>query len=382
MDCNEIQPLLGGFLDEELPEADCKTVAHHLERCAKCATKLNQVRQIERVLQQGLFDSPPDEYWAELPAVVTARLGLAPQAPQTLFERLQEYLGRLVPYRGLAIAGGLAVLVAAFVLVTRYGRREAEPSRLSQVTASEQPAGQATAPMVTSEKTIPAHDPVASASTKPHSGTPQQTTASDAQARSAPRTDSPVRNVEIGRAAQNPFAAVSPESLPPRLRRSHKPPTGFSHILYPRPPLELVIAQAGADEQDPGHSPRSVQALSFGGAQAGQGLTESDGREEMARLKSRFEEIKWIVEQSPSLGEKKNIWLSYLSREQDPTYRALAVYNLAVVLAKIAKTEETRKSAKEALEFFTKNEESLRAQMGDHQFEVNLKTLNQILGTN
>ena len=86
-----------------------------------------------------------------------------------------------------------------------------------------------------------------------------------------------------------------------------------------------------------------------------------------------------IVQESKTLAEKRNTWLSSMNRETDITYRSLAVYNLALVLARIAEENKYPDDAAEARSFFLEYEEALRFQMGDERFHDKLNLFDVIL---
>jgi hypothetical protein len=94
---------------------------------------------------------------------------------------------------------------------------------------------------------------------------------------------------------------------------------------------------------------------------------------------SSFNEIMWIVQQSTSLDEKRNIWLSYIGRETVDTYRSLGVYHLALVLSQIAEQTRSTEKAGKAAEFFEANQIILRQLLGDDRFNRKVATLRTIM---
>ena len=120
-------------------------------------------------------------------------------------------------------------------------------------------------------------------------------------------------------------------------------------------------------------------ALDKQNAQFSQADAVSDLPEEIKRIRSGFLETLWIVQESKAMDEKKNIWLSYINRESDITYRSLAIYNLALVLAKIAEESTDLGHAAEARSFFLGHEEALRFQMGNERFDNKLSLFDEKL---
>ena len=120
-------------------------------------------------------------------------------------------------------------------------------------------------------------------------------------------------------------------------------------------------------------------ALNKQGARSSQPDVVSELPDEIKKIRSGFLETLWIVQESQTLGEKKNIWLSYIDRESDITYRSLADYNLALVLAKMAEDSKDRDLATEARNFFLTHEEALRFQMGNQRFDNKSSLFDKIL---
>lgn len=112
--CEESVPLLGPFLDGELPEEDRAWVAEHLAGCDACAARLTLLAaQRDAVREAVVRRAAP----ADLSRIADAVLARVEQEPAPVLrlrvwgtEMWRERRGRMSAAAGLAVAASLAVV--------------------------------------------------------------------------------------------------------------------------------------------------------------------------------------------------------------------------------------------------------------------------------
>ena len=60
-ECSEFLDQIVYFLDNELDEADCADVQHHLDECAPCLEKYDLQRTVKMLVARSCVESAPDE---------------------------------------------------------------------------------------------------------------------------------------------------------------------------------------------------------------------------------------------------------------------------------------------------------------------------------
>lgn len=65
MRCDEIRPMLSGYLDGELDEKSRQTVERHLATCANCRTEHERLKKLTEVTNEMKFREPAKEVWEE-----------------------------------------------------------------------------------------------------------------------------------------------------------------------------------------------------------------------------------------------------------------------------------------------------------------------------
>ena len=60
-ECSEFLDQIVYFLDNELAEADCADVQHHLDQCAPCLEKYDLQRTVKSVVARSCSEAAPDE---------------------------------------------------------------------------------------------------------------------------------------------------------------------------------------------------------------------------------------------------------------------------------------------------------------------------------
>ena len=60
-ECSEYLDQIVYFLDNELDEADCTEVQHHLDECAPCLEKYDLQKTVKMLVARSCKESAPDE---------------------------------------------------------------------------------------------------------------------------------------------------------------------------------------------------------------------------------------------------------------------------------------------------------------------------------
>ena len=100
--CSDIQELLSGYLDGELPEDQHAAVAGHLDACRECSAVLTDFERIERIAHGAAVS---DEHWQGVWANVRSALP-APRRRTWLRPR-----NGLAAAAALLIAAGLTIIL-------------------------------------------------------------------------------------------------------------------------------------------------------------------------------------------------------------------------------------------------------------------------------
>jgi len=74
-DCSLTQPLLGAYLDGELPNETAERLAEHLGECAPCRDILSRLAETDRLLRANRPEFPTELAWSAMEARVLARAG-------------------------------------------------------------------------------------------------------------------------------------------------------------------------------------------------------------------------------------------------------------------------------------------------------------------
>ena len=65
-ECERYRPLIAGFLDGELAEAEAADLNRHLGRCAACRAEYETQREASQLLERASFREPTDKELARL----------------------------------------------------------------------------------------------------------------------------------------------------------------------------------------------------------------------------------------------------------------------------------------------------------------------------
>ena len=65
MTCQEYKDLMMGYLDDELDDAQKKTLQEHIQECKDCAAELEQFRKLKQVTDSVKLAEPEDVIWEQ-----------------------------------------------------------------------------------------------------------------------------------------------------------------------------------------------------------------------------------------------------------------------------------------------------------------------------
>ncbi len=153
--------------------------------------------------------------------------------------------------------------------------------------------------------------------------------------------------------------------------------------LIPLPNSMFIMDGAANDQLTSGKKGKQMMSTTAALARSGSAGRSANSlrRKKIIDVhgENSFSQTLWIVQESTSLSEKKNIWLSYISREKDPTYHSLAIYQLALTLEKIVETSKSEADAREAYNFFVENKKTLIFQMKEQRYNSKLHVLEKMI---
>lgn len=390
---------LDAYLDKALSPDAMRELGGHIKRCTNCRTTLKALKHIEALFKQNtdiLFETPDEAYWEKVPKSILASLNLnglhespEPAFPKrelsnfTLWDKMRQFFE--LPSVKIGFAGGMAVLLA-LVLLTRDSRIEppmasnlnqeqsesADNSAGSKQTAIEGLQSEVENTVVSLEPSESSENGVIaerSGESVEKAETATQQLAADAV---GDETQNDVQASENASVADLAMSGVKPKSL-----HHTAPEVGARMVTVPNP--DYII-----DEDEPAEKKSNdadiVGVVSATDVLSGAGRKKVDQStpEKLTDDESDFAETRWIVQESQTLAEKKSIWLSYIAREKNSTYREMGIYNLALVLTEIAQESKDPEDAAYAITFFKENETSLRQQLSDNRFEMKLDMLKLI----
>lgn len=354
MTCYDAKEKIGMYMDAVLDDAETAEMADHLADCSACALVYASLKKVDDVFRTDFMPQPPPEYWNTLPQIVTRRLGL--RRGRSVFKKVSVLMQEYFTPRGVkwGLVGAVAVSALIFSVKSFY-----LPS--SEVSITQ--------PSVIESGNNASQNPGASQNTPTQ--TPQQS-----------EKETPVTEVELAAAPVSSsdygesMSAGNVRRLPARLQ-SFTPPQQ-KKALYPTTSFNTdMFATLDEEEVAEDAAQWRVFALTLSGDSR-----RTSSSTEVSRIddpQSSFSQTLWIVQQSTSMDEKRNIWLSYINREKDATYRALGIYNLALTLSKIAEDSKDSQNAKAALAFFKEHEDLLKIQMGNERYLLKTKVFESLI---
>ncbi len=93
--CDQIEPLLSGYLDGELTQQDRQRVELHIDDCTRCRAEFEQLRTIQSELGSINHPQPTEQQWSMMMSVSAIRTSRG--------------LGWIIGIAGLAILAWLAI---------------------------------------------------------------------------------------------------------------------------------------------------------------------------------------------------------------------------------------------------------------------------------
>ncbi len=376
MNCSETKPKLGFYLDQVLPDGEIQELKNHLETCMSCSTELQNLKKIESVIQAGIYSEPPDEYWNDVPQGITKRIGIRPKV--SAFEQFIESVGGILSAKSYrwGFAGAFAVAVLIVTLNKVFVTQQAPVSMTQNKSMENEQAPAASNSGLNTVQNAghlkPEKDMAINEKDRLEAKEPLSEQLTD-----LPDRGKGNQKIALNYLSEALLALNSVQSKP--LKTENREVLRVNQKLYPIPNTEFILPSQ-SDELQNGNNPlQRTFALNKQDARFSQPDVVSELPDEIKMIRSGFLETLWIVQESKTLDEKKNIWLSYIDRESDITYRSLADYNLALVLAKIAEDSKDRDHATEARNFFLTHEEALRFQMGNERFDNKLSLFDEVL---
>ncbi|HEX8893568.1 MAG TPA: DUF4349 domain-containing protein [Terriglobales bacterium] len=116
------------YLDGELPVEQATAAAAHLEECGECQILVAEMKSVSEGLTAWEIESAEPALNAELSKALDERQE-EPSAPRGGWDWLGQYrFRRMAPWAGGALAGGLAVLLLTFILISSFSHREYGPA--------------------------------------------------------------------------------------------------------------------------------------------------------------------------------------------------------------------------------------------------------------
>ncbi|MFQ5865649.1 MAG: anti-sigma factor family protein [bacterium] len=372
MQCYEIKSRLEKYLDHRLDESEQDEITFHLQNCPHCTQELRSLQKIEEIIKSNLYWEPPKEYWKTVPKIITTRLGL--NVRPSVFEKLHALAND--PILSKRFRWGLASAFAGIALIVIV--KLIDIPNLSK------------SPMTNGHKTT--KEPIAQELVSQSSNLPKKL-ASISDKGAEEKDTSNIKSdsgIEINEAisshneiSQAWFERSSISCLNPK--KPNEKTYSYNHQLIPVANTNLLFDRAIKSEDVDKNADAAFpiqRTFGMGGnISSSQRAKAQNNSHELTEAENCFTETLWIVQQSHSLSEKRNIWLSYVSRERDPTYRSLGIYNLALVLSQLVEKTKDPEMAEEALSFYKENEKSLQFQMSPRRYQTKIKILETIVNS-
>lgn len=96
--CEQIEPMLSAYLDNELDASERETVERHVAHCARCARELDELRGVVNAAEELNAPSVDDAVWDAF--------------LDNVYNRLERRLGWVLLILGAVIVAGLVVYEA------------------------------------------------------------------------------------------------------------------------------------------------------------------------------------------------------------------------------------------------------------------------------
>jgi hypothetical protein len=369
MSCNIIKSKFESYLDRTTSDHENREIEAHVNTCPDCRKALQAIKHIDALAKRLSFPEPPHQYWKTVPKIIVKRLGL--RAEPSVVEQVAIFINEIFVSKSLrwGLTGAVSVLVLFFIFKAVGGFKKSDSFTTHEP--------------VTIQETIPEDLILESPSTKAEVPLYSETRRNQKEieegvgetltTKTEIGTETDVKEID-----EMIIAKENVESLPPR---KHQYEHSYFEEIIPVPQSELFSLNKYLDDSED-KTPKRVAATV--GLQLGKDVTGSQQQnlspaDEFEEAQNNFAETLWIVQQMSALSEKRNIWLSYIGREKDPTYRSLGIYNLALVLSKQVEESNDPEKATEALNFYIEHEKSLRVQMGPKRYQLKIDIFNKVI---
>ncbi|MFQ5750668.1 MAG: anti-sigma factor family protein [bacterium] len=381
MNCYEIKQNMGKYIDQELVNDEMLKITHHLKNCPNCLNEMNSLKQIESLLQREIYQEPPKEYWSILPTIITQKLGLRPQS--TIIEKCVNFVSEIKVASSIrwGLVGAATLVSLLFLYKEGYRTNSFNPPISQQNVEKESlPSVKTDSQSDATKQNLTKFFTEKKEKTAFDSELTIQNSVPGQPLSNAKNKDKLGRTVALSDLSEAVIAKKS-HIKPVPVRLHARTVSNFQQEIFPIPNSEFILSAknlAESEKNDVNIPEWSTYSLNSN-VKSPQVTMLPKESAELDNIKNSFSETLWIVQESRSLSEKRNIWLSYISRESDPTYRSLGIYNLALVLSKIAEQKKDPENAQEALDFFTENEKSLRFQMGNNRYQIKIDIFKKII---
>ena len=390
MNCNLIKSKLGSYIDRTISHAEIQEIEEHLDTCPECSQTITTIKHIDALGRRLMYSGPLPEYWKTLPKTITNRLGL--RAETNLAEKLTIIVNEFFVSKTLrwGLTGALAALGLIFIFKEVY-----RPEKPKLLKTNEKESVSLSSEIINSKKEIEDERKVKQIEPGKEKSLTIETAkiAEKNSLENEPtlkpesitgefygRIESPIETPnDIKEIKKQTVAKGKVDRMQPRKQKFE---LSYAQELVPIPPELLFSDNEYLEDSKEKTKIRVPESLGFQlgqNVQAPQQQQNSKSSKEFEEAESSFAETLWIVQQSRTLSEKRNIWLSYISREKDPTYRSLGIYNLALVLSKQAEESKDPEKAMEALTFYTEHEKSLVVQMGPKRYQMKMDVFKMII---
>jgi hypothetical protein len=403
MNCYDVREKIEPYLDLGLSDPEAQSLKKHLEQCPECQQEVETIRKIDSFVKMDLFEPPPREYWDEVPARVTEQLGLRPKKPRFLevFDSIREML----VFPSIRWSGALAVAgLAIFVLLRGVDTQEV--ASVSDPISSERTEDNS----FRSENSTPDESTQLSAPSERVAAAPESGSGESAADRKTLNRVGP--QVVVNASRRVPPMPVEVEMGPDRVQSFDSEQAILARAVVVKAEPKAVIS--GSLEFDRALFPDAGTSFRFGLMQSDE-VAEDEDKETNARTftfvrggrgsasrrnqsvsladtdrayqrddsgASDFFQTLLIVEDTKKLSERRNIWLSYVSRENNSTYRSLGIYRLADICYRIADESREEELATKALKFYVKYEKTLKSLMGVQAYDTKVAHIQGLIDTN
>jgi hypothetical protein len=390
MECFFTKSKLQQYLDDALAELDRQKITIHLQNCPHCTGELKRLQEIDEAFKSNFYAEPPKDYWSTVPKIITSRLGLNPRP--SAFEKLKALFDGLAVSRkvrwgltGALVALTLIVFVRVFYVPRPHKSPVADEPSIAQKTSAEPQLADLSNPHKNEQKDFNSetNSEEKIKANKAMSLPPEISAEQNLATRSSNRFAAPqVGNGSNPEKYDSQFAIAKRGIVSLNPHKLNKKPRSYNQKLIPVANTDLLLNKVNSDDSDKKTDPAFPNQWTFAmdrSISSSAGAKAQDNPNELTEAENSFTETLWFAQQSSTLIEKRNIWLSYINRERDHTYRSLGIYNLALVLSQLAEESKDPEMAEKALSFYQEHEKSLRFQMGSPRYQIKLKILQTII---